>query len=51
MKTTANKHAAQTPKQGEQIVQEKLDAARAFLKNADLTLVYDSLAKSPKQKV
>ncbi len=46
MKTNAKKHIAQLPKPGEQIVQEKLNAAKAFLKNADLTIVYDSLAKS-----
>lgn len=49
MKTTAKKHTIQVPKQGELIVQEKLDAAKKFLQKADLTLVYESLSKNSKQ--
>lgn len=42
------KATTKAPKQGEQIVQEKLESAKKFLKNADLTVVYETLSKSPK---
>lgn len=40
------KTVTKAPKQGEQIVQEKLEAAKKFLKNADLTIVFETLTKN-----
>ena len=42
MKTKQENHPPQT---GNQIVEKKIQAANAYLKNADLSLVYEAMGK------
>jgi hypothetical protein len=40
------KQAPESRKTGYQVVEEKLQAANAYLKTADLSLVYETMAKN-----
>jgi len=42
------KQASALRKTGNQVVEEKVQAANAYLKNADLSLVYEALEKNKK---
>ncbi|MEI7583902.1 hypothetical protein [Runella sp.] len=42
------KQASAPRKTGNQVVEEKVQAANAYLKNADLSLVYEALEKNKK---